>query len=158
MRPDNTAESICPHCGTTTTFEVDSHVRPARSLRALVRCECGHSHAVYLDRRSCHRKRVALSGVVRLRGDTESRPMVIRDLSRTGLLFEPGDDHDFAEGERFLVDFSFGTVQPTYVHKAARVRRSDDGCVGAEFFDGRKSDPLDWACDLALAQFKPMAD
>ncbi len=70
-------------------------------------------------------------------------------------MFTTDDGQEFDVGDRLLVDFSFGNVQITHIHKQARVIRVADEGFGAEFYSGRRPDPLDHVYDLALAMYQP---
>ena len=155
LRRDNTAETVCPHCGKTQVFRVETQVRSSTPVRATVRCSCGRAHAVYLERRTFVRKVVDISGVFQLQGDKLEHPMTIFNLSRTGLMFTTDDPNKIDIGDRLLVDFSFGNVQITHIHKQVRVIRVAEEGVGAEFYSGRRRDPLDHVYDLALAMYQP---
>ncbi len=155
LKRDNTAETVCPHCGKTQILKVDTPVRSSTPVRASVRCSCGRAHAVYLERRTFVRKDVDIPGFFQLKGDEVDHPMTIFNLSRTGLKFTADDSNELDVGDRLLVDFSFGNAQITHIHKHVRVIRVSDEGVGAEFHSGRSVDPLDHVYDLALAMYQP---
>ena len=155
---DNTAESVCPHCGAVNVIEVATTIRPSTPVRTRVQCGCGHTHAVFLERRAFVRKVVDLHGQFCLRGSTVERPMRILNLSRTGVRFAPDEAAEVVVGDRVHVDFSFGSMTRTYISKTARVVRVADGTVGAEFVNGRRLEPLDPVYDLALALYDPAAE
>jgi hypothetical protein len=158
VRPDNTAEFVCTSCGETHIITVERPLRSSTPVRTRIRCQCGSSHAVFLERRAYVRKEVALRGSFRLLDDDRERAMTVRNLSRTGLLFEPDDDDPLAVDDRVMVDFTFGNQLITRIHKEASIRRIDDRQVAGEFTAGKKGDPLDPRYDLALAQYDPSID
>ena len=155
VKRDNTAESVCPHCGNKQIFKVETRVSSSTPVRARVRCKCGRAHAVYLERRAFVRKEVSIPGVFLLKGEKLERRMTIYNLSRTGVMFRTEEETEFEVGDRMKVDFCFGNQQMTHIHKQVRVIRVADHGIGAEFFSGRKADPLDHVYDLALALYQP---
>ncbi len=149
------ATTTCPDCGATNAVEVNDQQRPPKVMRARVHCACGRCSAVELERRAGVRKHVTLHGHCRRRGDSDVQAMTIRNLSRSGLLFEPGGDRPLQMGEQVEVSFSFGHHGTTFIHRTVRVMRREAAGVGAEFSLGSRRAPLSPAEDLALAQFTP---
>ena len=96
-------------------------IRSSTPVRTRVLCPCGRTYAVFLERRVFVRKGVRLPGRFRRRGhgreQSREQSMVILNLSRTGLMFEPESPERFQIGDALLVDFSFGTEQTTHVCK-----------------------------------------
>ncbi len=152
LRGANAADFECPDCGHTTTVRLEEPVRSSTPVRVRLRCTCGRGHAVFLERRASGRKRVEIAGRFSVDGDGDRLDMVVRDLSRTGILFDPAEEAPaLAVGDIVVVEFELASARPLKVVKQARVRRLDDGSVGAEYrgvADGTVRDP---EYDLALA-------
>jgi hypothetical protein len=155
LRPEFTAATRCPQCGETNTLEVAPANRPLNVVRARAHCACGRTYAVDLERRSGVRKHLTLHGHYRRRGDRTPRPMTIRNVSRSGLMFEPDDGRPLRLGERIEVHFSFGQPAMTYVHRQVKILRQEEAAFGAVFSAGRQRHPLTPSEDLALALHTP---
>lgn len=152
---DHRAESRCPDCGGVNTFEIDTPIRPLTTIRARAHCGCGRTYSVDLERRCGVRKQITLHGHYRRRGDKTKRPMTIRNVSRSGLMFETDDGRVLRLGERIEIDFSFGQPDARYVRRQVKVLRLADDAFGAQFTAGKRADPLEPADDLALALYNP---
>lgn len=148
VHPDGSAEFQCPDCGAVNRLEVDPRLlRTATPVRSRVRCRCGRSHAVYLERRAAVRKEVALEGMAVIDGERE-RPVTVRNLSRTGVLFEMEPNGIPELGDRLVVRFNLGDHP---VRKEVVVRRFDHDAIGAEF----AGTDYDREYDMALALYRP---
>lgn len=145
---DGIARAPCPACGTEATVRAETPLRPGTPVRVRVKCECGRTFAVMLERRTAIRKAVELRGTVTVGGaDWVIR---IRNLSRTGFLMSHPDDVGLAVGDRVAIAFDLEVAGVHHVAKEAHIRRVDDAVIGGEFVD-----PHDFRYDLALAQYQP---
>lgn len=148
---DNTAEYTCA-CGAAHALDVDSELlRSSTPVRMRFRCPCGRRRVFFLERRAAVRKEVNLPGVVGADRGRGSRAITIRNLSRTGALFELGGDDELAVGDRVVLEFELEHAQTTRFRKRAVVRRVSGLEVGAEFV-GRQ---VDRVYDMALALHRP---
>ncbi len=84
--------------------------------------------------------------------------MRVRDLSRTGLLFElAAGEQERApeEGDLLVVEFTLEHAECHHFVREVVVRRVGNGAVGAEFTAGPDGDSYDRIYDLALALYRP---
>lgn len=145
---DGITRADCPACGAENVVRAETPLRPGTPVRVRVRCQCGRTFGVMLERRTAMRKSVALDGTVSIHGD--NRTVSICNLSRTGFLISHPDGLRLAVGDRVAISFDLEVAGVHHVAKEAHIRRIDDALVGGEFVD-----PHDPRYDLALAQYQP---
>ena len=151
LRGENAADFSCPHCGRRTTVRLDHPVRSSTPVRVRVSCPCGRRHTVFLERRASGRKDVNIQGRMSVNGDGEHLPMMVHNLSRTGILFQTDQlPPSVGVGDVVVVEFELRGARLHRVVKEALVRRVDDGFVGAEYrLSSGCADDREY--DLALA-------
>ncbi len=149
---DDMATFVCPACGSVRRVDASRFRHIKRSVRVTRRCKCGHNHTFLLERRQFYRKAVDLPGVYVRRGETAQRPMMVKDLSRSGVKIElpPDDDGELQSGERILIEFNLDNKQRTTIKKDVYVRLVKGVVVGTEFCSRDPGNPIDKAYDLAI--------
>jgi hypothetical protein len=157
VRDDGTAEFVCPHCRRSHIFGLEHGMRSSTPVRTRLRCDCGASHVVYLERRAGVRKSVQIRGQYSIQGDGAERAMMVENLSRTGLLFRVEEGSTLPVGARIEVTFSLDNPRVARFCKDAVVRRVAAEAVGAEFAAGANGSSYDRVYDLALALYDPAA-
>lgn len=158
VESDNCARFVCPECGTIHTIRATSQFRSSTPVRTRVVCDCGARHVVYVERRASGRKDVEIGGWFSVNGDGVKRQMTVRNLSRSGLLFEPQEVVDVGVGDDVFVEFELVNAVITPVVKGACVRRLAGAAVGAEYAAGADGSTYDPVYDLALALYSPVSD
>ena len=121
-------------------------------VRCSFRCECGTAHAVYVHRRA-FRTEVDTAGFLARPGSDIKVPIRVRNLSRTGVLFELEEAAAFDIGEELVVEFDLTSMDTTHVVKEIAVRRVVSSQVGAEF-TGPGDGQDDRALQVALTQYQ----
>jgi len=144
---ERTAEFVCTICGQTVSFPLAERIRTSTPVRMRCRCECGASHVVYVEKRISGRKAVTIPGWFSC--GNGGAPMTVRNLSRTGLMFEVEELSGIELGQRVVVRFDLTTVETTHVEKDVTVRCTSEHNVGGEFSSGE----YDRIYDMALAQY-----
>jgi predicted RNA-binding Zn-ribbon protein involved in translation (DUF1610 family) len=151
VRSDNTAKFVCSDCKQTQIIRLEQQLRSSTPVRLRYRCECGSAHVIFLEKRAAVRKKVEIPGQVTF--DSRKLPVTIKNLSRTGLLFEPRLPIEVEPGEELSIEFELDHVEKLSFSKHAVVRWSGEIEIGAEFITKDRSDPYDPVYDLALAQY-----
>ena len=93
VRQDNTAEFACTSCGQMHTITVRQPLRSSTPVRTRIRCDCGISHAVFLERRLDGVRHVDVPVVADAWGGVWALPA--RDAS----LQRPGNDARTADAD-----------------------------------------------------------
>jgi predicted RNA-binding Zn-ribbon protein involved in translation (DUF1610 family) len=150
---DQTAEFLCPSCKETRIIQLEQEIRSSTPVRMRYRCECGTRHVLFLEKRASVRKRVNIDGQLKL--DGESLPIVIKNLSRNGLMFTSNERRIEVEiGDRMSVDFALEQGPRIDFSKKIEVMWKSDIEIGAAFVAEAGSSQYDPTYDLALAQYQ----
>lgn len=145
-REDGLVLLTCPHCGqqesvTTARFEMLGNA-------VTVRCTCRKQFAAVLEKRRSVRKTVQLEGYFTVAGEhgTEDAkgniwgPMVVKNLSKTGLRFSSPRVNLIEPGDLLMVRFNLNNSNKALIHKKAQVvsiQKNEVGCrfEGADEYD-----------------------
>ena len=145
-REDGLVLLTCPHCGlqesvTTARFEMLGNA-------VTVRCACRKQFAAVLEKRRSQRKAVQLEGYFTTAGefgpgDAKGNvwgPMVVKNLSKTGLRFYSSRVSLIDPGDLLMVRFNLDNSNKALIHKKAQVisiQKNEVGCrfEGADEYD-----------------------
>ncbi len=133
---DSLGEFVCPKCGKTKIADVSKFKNYHRAVKIKVRCVCGHSHFVLLERRKYFRKKVKMPGsCVWGNGEDEIKiPMTVVDLSCYGLRCEMMGSRSLDIDGELLVEFHPSKKkEKVLVRRDVIIRNITDSHIGAEF-------------------------
>ncbi len=139
---DNTATFSCPKCGKTKTTDVSRFNDVTTEVRLKVKCPCGHSHTIFLERRKHIRKNLNLTGTFTRAGGTERGHLIVTDLSRSGMKLRIGGGKTVAVDEKLAVSFFLDDPKRSQVEKQVVVRSVSGRLAGVEFLFGEHYDQL----------------
>ena len=146
VREDGLILLTCPHCDlqesvTTARFEELGNA-------VTVLCACRNRFAAVLEKRRSIRKAVQLEGYFTIDGDYGSEnakgniwgPMVVKNLSKSGLRFYTPKTNLINTGDLLMVRFNLNNSNKALIHKKAQVillQNSEVGCrfEGADEYD-----------------------
>lgn len=156
LTKNNTATVICPNCNLSKTADVSTYKDINKQARINVKCKCGHSFSVMLDRRESYRKDIELPGnyiYMSSEGTTEKGTLFVKDISRTGLKFKLKVDPKFSVGENISIKFQLDNKQKTLIKKEVVIKKIfKSKIIGSEFCSISPSDPNDKAIGFYLFQ------
>jgi Double zinc ribbon/PilZ domain len=145
-REDGLVLLTCPHCGmresvTTARFEMLGN-----AITAL--CACQKRFAAVLEKRGSVRKAVHLEGYFTIAGeygpnDTKASiwgPMVVKNLSKTGLRFSSQRLELIRPGDLLMVRFNLDNSNKALIHKKAEVVSIQKQSVGCRFTEANEYD------------------
>jgi hypothetical protein len=144
-REDGLVLLTCPHCGlqesvTTARFEILGNA-------VTVGCACRKKFAAVLEKRRSVRKAVQLEGYFTIVGEYGPEdakgnvwgPMVVKNLSRTGLRFYSSRVSHIDPGDLLMVRFNLDNSNKALIHKKVQVVsiQNEVGCrfEGADEYD-----------------------
>ena len=144
VRDNGRALFVCPACGFTHEIDVSKYKdRGAQTLHA--RCRCQKVLAINFDFRGHARKDVDLSGSFRVldRGMTHMKGvMMVRNLSLTGIAFDPTSGAEPMVGQKVAVEFHLNDRKVSHIEKEVIVRSiGNGGLIGCQFIDYGELDP-----------------
>jgi PAS domain-containing protein len=146
VREDGLILLTCPHCGsqesvTSARFEMLGNA-------VTVHCACGKQFAAVLEKRRSVRKAVQLEGfftVTSEHGPDDARgsiwgPMVVKNLSKSGLRFSTPRVNLIHPGDLLMARFNLNNSTKALIHKKALVvsiQKNEVGCrfEGADEYD-----------------------
>ncbi len=150
---DDKANFLCPGCGKAKTKDVSKYKNVRTLLRVKYKCACGHAYSVLIERRKYFRKEVNLTGGFVYGENKGIVPMVIRDMSRTGLRIEIGDPDGVNLGDMLFAEFNLDDKPNTLIREEVVVKSIDDGILHLEFTSLEPGSHFDNA--IRLYMFKP---
>ena len=145
---NNMAVFECPQCNNAKRVDVSKYKDIRQAVRIKVKCSCGHSYIVVLERRKHFRKDVNFPGTY-----TQVLPdyredkggITVKDLSRAGAKIKLNVEKDFKIGDILSVEFSLDDKQRSLIKKEAVIRKISDLYLGVEFSSVDSSNPSDKA-------------
>ncbi len=150
---NNMAVFECPQCNIAKSVDVSRYKDIRQVVRIKVKCPCGHSYKVVLERRKHFRKDVNFSGSY-----THTLPdykadkggMTEKDLSRSGVKIKLNVERDFKIGDILSLEFSLNDKHRSLIKKDAVIRKISNSYLGLEFNSVDSSDPSDKALGFYL--------
>jgi len=136
---DGKYEMTCPQCGFQDTVPERMFELMGSAVR--VQCPCSHRFRIIRELRTNYRKEVRLEGYfaqARHNGNKLAPgdvwgPMVVRNLSKTGLQFKCGNAGLLRVGDHLQVRFNLDNANQTLIKKTVVVRSVFADTVGCQF-------------------------
>ena len=147
VRQDNSAIVICPHC--EVRYTVNAGKVKTRGRTSKLKCKCGHSFSVFFEFRENPRRELYVDGYYRpikevhVRGTIRTTPIsanfvpvLIQNISRTGIGFVVPAGHEVKVGDRIEIMFTLDDAEGSQIERTAIVRRlAEENYLGCEFTD-----------------------
>ncbi|MFZ7128366.1 MAG: double zinc ribbon domain-containing protein [Desulfobacterales bacterium] len=137
--PDGIFEVICPICGERE--KIAPSLFDDRGFAVRVRCGCGHRFSIMRELRKSFRKSVRLEGYFAQihpasEADANGRlwgPMMVTNLSKSGLEFVSGKAGRLQAGERLSLRFYLDNSSRSLIIKTARIQSIAEQAVRCRF-------------------------
>ena len=126
----------CPMCRHTRTVDVTKYKSLEKAVKIKVHCPCGNAYPVMLERRKQFRKTVSLPGnFTRIYNGRRAGngSMVVKDVSRNGLLIRVSDATHMNVGDILEVEFKLDDNKRSPIVKEVIVRKISGYDLGTEF-------------------------
>ncbi|MBW2179493.1 MAG: PilZ domain-containing protein [Deltaproteobacteria bacterium] len=138
-RGDGLVLLTCPQCGIQEAVSVGQFDTMGNAIRAT--CPCKKQFTAVLEKQRLYRKSVHLEGYFSLGEHFEPTaassstwgPMVVKDLSKTGLRFLSDKTKFIHPGELLMVRFNLDNANQALIQKPARVISITGHEVGCQF-------------------------
>ena len=144
----NMAVFECPQCKKGKNVDVSRYMDIRQAVRIKVKCPCGHSYIVVLERRKHFRKDVNFPGTYThvLPDYREDKGgITVKDLSRSGVKIKLNVEKEFKIGDILSVEFQLNDKQRSFIKKDAAIKKIDKPYLGLEFNSIDSSDASDKA-------------
>ncbi len=138
---DGTAKIICPVCLKPKSLDLSSEGNKDASFKVEVKCPCGNSFNVLLDKRKYDRAELIIPGIYLnyIEGNEADRePMTVLDLSPFGVKFMLHDQRSVEPGDKLTVMFNLDDTQKTLIKKKVVVRHQNNRDIGAVFYSEKE--------------------
>lgn len=150
---NNIATLVCPECNTSKNADVTKYKNLEKLVRLKIKCTCGSSYSVMLERRRHYRKKTDLPGTyvyTTAVGQQQKGPMTVTEISRGGLRLKVMVLPKFKVGATFHVEFHLDDKHQTLIKKKVTAKMLTDHFIGAEFCSIDSSDSSDKALGFYL--------
>lgn len=150
---NNMATFVCPECNASKNADISRYKKLENSVRLKIKCVCGNSYPVVLERRSSYRKETSLPGKYIFRpsgGPPQKGAMTVLDISRGGLKFKATVVPKLKPGDTFGVEFNLDDKQQTLIRKKVVARNVTGRSISVAFCSFDTSDPGDKALGFYL--------
>lgn len=139
LRDDGLILLTCPYCGIQEAVSFSQFEKLGNATQ--VQCPCHKRFAAVLEKRRAHRKSVQLEGYFTIAGEFGPNdakgsiwgPMVVRNLSKTGLRFFSKRVDLIRPGDHLMVRFNLDNSNNALIHKQVEVITIQDQEVGCRF-------------------------
>ncbi len=128
---EKSADLVCAECGNSRQITVSNLPQLGKIYR--IRCQCGNTAALVLDRRKHKRQRINFIGLYSVKGSIRDHIVSVVNLSRKGLCFKRTDNTRLGNGQVISIDFQLDNPERDSVQCEAIVRSVIDDKVGVEF-------------------------
>lgn len=139
VKDNNQFSLVCPKCMKIESVDTSMYKESDDSVRMDYRCPCGYVYHLLLEKRKYYRKETHLPGTYFL-GEASEKPMIVKDMSLTGLKFKVDHQPDVVVGDRLFVKFFLDDAQKTLIRKEVIIKIISGRSVGAEFCPENASD------------------
>jgi len=140
VNSDNTATLRCPQCQKTRVVDVSKYMRPDAPTKLKAKCACGHSYAVYLEKRKYFRKQTNLEGVYHysvsngIVSSAEAQGgLTVLNISKTGMRLKLNSMPRFQVGDLINVEFRLDDSKKSLISRNVYVRNMKGLFIGVEY-------------------------
>ena len=137
---DGMATFACPECQKVKRMDVSKYRVREKVVKLKYRCSCGHRYPVFLERRRHVRKEMELMGSIKK--GRAGIPVIVRDLSMSGMKLKSGVKLPFSPDDRITVEFVLDDAGRSVVKKEVIVRTVFGFFIGVEFLSHEHYDKL----------------
>lgn len=150
INEEGRAVFACPKCEKRTAKDISKFKEIDTMVRIRCKCSCGNLYTAVLERRKFYRKNVDLPGEFSRPGSEERFPVIIKNLSRSGVKFECPEDYGLDAEDVIDVSFHLNDGHNTRIKKKTVVKSISGLEVGTEFHSRNMNNPVDKAYELAI--------
>ena len=138
---ENYASITCPQCQHVKVANVEQYIGVRKPLK--IKCRCGWRFHAILETRRFYRKQVNLRGHYTKLNSRNSGPMIVENLSMSGLGFRLRVQHTIEVGDRvhvrFVLDNRLQTEIVTDIMVRIVIKQAAGTFIGGEFCNNTAS-------------------
>lgn len=137
---DGTATVVCEMCGRAKKLSGINSKMMTKPVA--VTCPCGNSFRIVFDARRHYRKDVRFRGDFRLEEESRSYPMIVENISFSGIGIRSPFVNKLKVGDKVVVNFRLDDTHKSLIDRLAIVRHVENDCAGLEFVADRIYDKI----------------
>ena len=149
----DTALFQCPKCKVSKEANVSKFKKMETSVTLKVKCPCGNTYPVTLERRKYYRKETKFPGKFSfspLSGADQSGRMTVMDISKGGLKLKVATLPRFKKEDILEEEFKLDNKNNTLINKQVTVRNIKGDIINVEFCSFDTNDSGDKAIGFYL--------
>lgn len=145
LSDDNTADLVCSACNRYYKKDMSRFLDIDSSTKIKIKCKCGHTWRIVLEKRKFFRKKTNLPGTYKYQVTGQKATtgtMSVLDISRTGLKLKVNGRHQLKNGDWIEVEFRLDNQVKTLINRIVNIKNVNGPYVGASFREMKTFDPI----------------
>ena len=141
----NTAEFICSACNKYHKMDISQYLEVPDIVKLKVKCKCGYSWTVMLEKRKFFRKKTNLRGKYRYQvtgKQVVEGDMTVLDISRTGLKLKIHGKHNLKDGDWIEVEFRLDNQVQSLINRIVNIKNVSGEYLGVSLKEVKRFDPV----------------
>jgi hypothetical protein len=135
VNSENKAIFTCPQCTKSKTVDVSKILFSANKINLKIKCPCGNIFPVRIERRKFYRKETNLRGVFLFENNSQEFPMIVNNISRSGIQFTSSKTENLKLDDQVLIQFRLDDKSRSLIKKKGIIRRIEGMTIGIQFLD-----------------------
>lgn len=139
----DTARFACPECRREKIMQLSAYDIKKHATRVRLKCKCGHSRIIILEKMVEGRKSMQLLGTFIAKGrERIYGKMIIKKLNSKGLMLKTNIEQNLLPGLRLFLEFVLDDAKQSIVKKEVVVKAKNGNYLTAEFISNLHDDNL----------------
>jgi hypothetical protein len=139
----DTARFACPECRREKIMQLSAYDIKKHTTRVRVKCKCGHSHIITLEKMVEAQKSMQLLGTFIAKDrDRLFGKMIIKKLNSKGIMLKTNIEQSLLPGLRLVLEFVLDDAKQSIVKKEVVVKAKKGKFLTAEFTSHLHDDNL----------------
>jgi hypothetical protein len=141
---DYDAAIVCSECEKVRVIDVTKIISNKNLINLRCKCKCGNVFHTVIERRRFYRKNIKFHGNCYPKKEESRIPVLITDISRSGMKFEHKSLYKFSIDDELHIDFFLDDPEKSLINKVVIIRSiaKNGSVIGAEFKSPEHYDKL----------------
>lgn len=145
LTDQNTSQFICSACNKYYVMDMSKYLDVPDVVKIKVKCKCGHSWGIVLEKRKFFRKKTNLRGRYRYQvtgKESVEGDMMVIDISRTGLKLKIHGKHNLKDGDWIEVEFRLDNQVRSLIKRIVNIKNVSGEYLGVSLDEIKGFDPV----------------
>ncbi len=139
----DTARFVCPKCRREKIMQLSAYNIKKHSTRVRLRCKCGHTRIITLEKLAEAQKSMQLLGTFMVKDrDGVFGKIIIKKLNSNGILLKTNIEQGLLPGLKLFLEFVLDDAKQSIVKKEVVVKAKKGKFLTAEFTSNLHDDNL----------------